>query len=153
MNKLEHKIPPPITALLIAGLMWALAGMGPVWSVAGGARLMAAGVVGIAALASGVLGARELRRARTTINPVQPDLASSVVTTGIYRYTRNPMYVGLAGALLCWAILLVAPWVLLGPLGFMLFTTRFQIMPEERILQEKFGDKYTDYLHRVRRWC
>jgi len=67
--------------------------------------------LGIAIALSGVVA---FRRARTTVNPLKPDAASSLVESGIYRYTRNPMYVGLALALVGWAVYLAAPLALLG---------------------------------------
>jgi protein-S-isoprenylcysteine O-methyltransferase Ste14 len=92
------------------------------------------------------------RRANTTINPVKIEAASSIVTNGIYRYTRNPMYVGLTLLLAGWAIHIAVPFVLLGPLVFILYITRFQIIPEERVLTSKFGGEYRKYQERVRRW-
>ena len=75
-----------------------------------------------------------------------------MVTNGIYGFTRNPMYLGLALILLGLAVFLASPWALLGPVGFVAFITRFQIRPEERALQARFGAAYTAYCARVRRW-
>jgi protein-S-isoprenylcysteine O-methyltransferase Ste14 len=99
-----------------------------------------------------ILGVWAFRQAKTTVNPVNPEKASSVVTGGVYSYTRNPMYVGLTALLVGWAIWLSAPWVFLGPVAFMLYLMRFQIIPEERIMSAKFGRDYDDYRNRVRRW-
>ena len=62
------------------------------------------------------------------------------------------MYVGLASLLVAWAIYLAAPLTLLGPLAFVLYITRFQIIPDERALSRIFGRSYDDYRARVRRW-
>jgi protein-S-isoprenylcysteine O-methyltransferase Ste14 len=75
-----------------------------------------------------------------------------MVTMGVYGRTRNPMYLGLIFVLTGWTIYLAAPWAILGPVLLVLFTTRFQIVPEERVLTAKFGSEYTDYQARVRRW-
>ena len=91
-------------------------------------------------------------RVKTTTNPVNIEAASALVTSGIYSYTRNAMYLGLVAFLLAWAIYLSAYWTLLGPLAFVLFITRFQIIPEERVLHNKFGDAYTAYQRQVPRW-
>jgi protein-S-isoprenylcysteine O-methyltransferase Ste14 len=99
-----------------------------------------------------VLGMLAFRRAKTTINPVNIGAASSIVTSGVYRYTRNPMYVGLALMLVSWAVHIAVPFTLVGPVVFMLFITRFQIIPEERVLTSKFGGEYRKYQERVRRW-
>jgi protein-S-isoprenylcysteine O-methyltransferase Ste14 len=86
------------------------------------------------------------------VNPLHPEATSSLVITGIYRHTRNPMYVGFAAVLLGWAAYLAAPLALLGPLTFVLYITRFQIIPEERALHAKFGPEFAAYQARVRRW-
>jgi protein-S-isoprenylcysteine O-methyltransferase Ste14 len=92
------------------------------------------------------------RRARTTVNPLRPGTASTLVTGGIYRHTRNPMYLGLSIILLGWAVYLAnAPALLLLP-GFVLYIYRFQIVPEERTLAALFGAEYQAYRTRVRRW-
>ncbi|HXZ55698.1 MAG TPA: isoprenylcysteine carboxylmethyltransferase family protein [Burkholderiales bacterium] len=97
-------------------------------------------------------GAATLRRARTTLLPMWPQRTTSLVTTGIFRWTRNPMYLGIAAALVGWAAYLSAAWPLLGPVLFVLYIDRFQIQPEERALTELFGTEYADYSRRVRRW-
>jgi protein-S-isoprenylcysteine O-methyltransferase Ste14 len=76
----------------------------------------------------------------------------SLVTGGIYRYTRNPMYVGLVFVLVGWAAFLASLWTLVGPLACALYLQRFQIEPEERVLGERFGAAYADYAASVRRW-
>jgi len=81
-----------------------------------------------------------------------PRKTTSLVTTGIFSWTRNPMYLGLAAALVGWAAFLSAAWSLLGPVLFVLYIDRFQIQPEERVLTELFGAEYTNYARRVRRW-
>ena len=91
-------------------------------------------------------------RPRTTISPVDIEAASTLVTGGVFRYTRNPMYVALTALLLAWTAWLAAPWAAFCPVAFALFITRFQIIPEERVLRAKFGRAYEDYAQRVRRW-
>ncbi len=152
MRALEHKIPPPIVAVIAGAAMWAVSRMTPSLPIDSRLRVALAGAFagfGFCVAASGMLA---FRRAKTTINPVKLQEASSIVTTGVYRRTRNPMYVGLVSLLLGWAVYLAAPWTILGPVLFVLFTTRFQIVPEERVLTSKFGREYTDYQARVRRW-
>jgi len=91
-------------------------------------------------------------QARTTINPLQPERASVLVTHGIYRYTRNPMYLSLLLLLVAYASHL-GTWVaFVGPLAYVAYITRFQILPEERVLLSKFGAEYEAYRRRVRRW-
>jgi protein-S-isoprenylcysteine O-methyltransferase Ste14 len=92
------------------------------------------------------------RRFRTTVHPEKPENTTALVMTGIYRLTRNPMYVGVTLALLGWAVWLRVPVALLGPVAFVLYVNRFQIVPEERVLASKFGEAYAAYCRRVRRW-
>ena len=91
-------------------------------------------------------------RSRTTINPLKPASASALVTGGIYRFTRNPMYLGLATLLFAWAIYLGNLAALAGMPLFILYMNRFQIAPEERALEARFGADYVAYRTRVRRW-
>jgi len=114
-------------------------------------RVVAIGLflAGSAVIAAGVLA---FRAAQTTVDPTRPGNASAVVTSGIYRLTRNPMYLGMLLVLIGWAVFLsnlVAAAV--TPL-FILYMNRFQIAPEERFLHEKFGVPYEAYLRAVRRW-
>ncbi len=152
MNALENRIPPPIVALLAAALMWAIARDAPPIAMDNTLRLGLVGVlvvVGVLLIRSGF---RAFGQAKTTYNPIHIEAASALVTSGIYQYTRNPMYLGLTTFLLAWAAYLAVPWTLLGLLAFLLFITRFQIIPEERVLLRKFGDAYTAYQRQVRRW-
>lgn len=152
MQALELKIPPPAIAALVAGAMWAVAQIAPLIDVPDRFRVTAALAL---ALAGGVFDSAAIvsfYRARTTVNPFKPQATSTFVRTGIYRLTRNPMYVGLLLFLLAWALYLACAWVLLGPLAFVAYITRFQIVPEERALGALFGDEYATYKATVRRW-
>lgn len=120
--------------------------------LADGVRLAGAAVLGLVGLAFDLAGLLAFRSHRTTVNPLSPHKASALVTGGVYRITRNPMYVGMAFLLLAWAVHLSALLPLLGPVLFVLYITRFQIQPEERVLQQLFGEAYTDYRRAVRRW-
>jgi protein-S-isoprenylcysteine O-methyltransferase Ste14 len=86
------------------------------------------------------------------MNPMKPDPTSSLVVSGIYRYTRNPMYLGFLLILLAWAAALSNLLALVSLLAFVLYMNRFQIVPEERILASRFAQDYAEYRARVRRW-
>jgi protein-S-isoprenylcysteine O-methyltransferase Ste14 len=152
MSALELKIPLPAVALVMAGAMWAASVAAPMAYMPDGIRLFAGIAFAIAGIATALSGVIAFRRARTTVNPLKPETSSSLVTSGIYRFTRNPMYVGLALVLLGWAVFLPSVWTLLGPLVFAFYMTRFQIVPEERTLMGLFGATYSEYQARVRRW-
>jgi len=99
--------------------------------------------------AAGVIA---FRRERTTVNPMTPHAASSVVCSGIYRVSRNPMYLGFLLALAGWAVYLSNAGAAVLLLGFIAYMTQFQIKPEERALRAKFGSEFEQYVSRVRRW-
>src|SRR6516225_6526737 len=102
--------------------------------------------------ATAFAGNMEFRRAKTTINPFRPQNTTALVTSGVYRFTRNPMYLGLTLLLLGWAMFLCSACALVGPVLFALYVNCFQIKPEEKILSAKFGAAYSEYVSRVRRW-
>ena len=143
---LEHKIPPPILVIMIGLAMWAASRLVPAIAISGDLRLLLAGIFGLlgfSLLGSGLLA---FHKAKTTIDPVRIEAASSVVTGGIFAYTRNPMYVGFTALLLAWSSYLAISWTLFGPIFFVLFITRFQIVPEELLMSAKFGLAYDESL-------
>ncbi len=152
MRSLELRIPPPLVALLTALAMWAVARVSIRIVVDAGVRgLLAAGLL-LLGLGISIAGVVAFRRARTTVNPLRPEATTALVVSGIYRRTRNPMYLGMAIALVAWAVQLAAPWAMLGPVAFVAWITRFQIVPEERALANRFGSGFDDYRRKVSRW-
>jgi protein-S-isoprenylcysteine O-methyltransferase Ste14 len=152
MSSLEHKVPPPVVALVCAGAMWYFAAHTPLITLPGITRLVVAVLISAMGFSVMLAGVLSFRRAQTTINPLKPETATALVTGGVYRYTRNPMYLGMVMVLLGWAVFLSAPATLLGVVVFWLYIERFQIRPEERALVSLFGSTFTDYTARVRRW-
>ena len=152
MKALENKIPPPLVALVTAGLMGAVARMYPANAIASPLREILTVLTSVFAVSVAGSAILTFLRARTTIDPVQIGNASRVVSTGVFRYTRNPMYLGLTATLTSWAIWLSNPALFLGPIVFSLFIHYFQILPEERAMSAKFGSEYDAYRARVRRW-
>ena len=151
-HPLENRIPPPVVVVLIGAVMWIADRVLPGFSFDLPFRFICAGVIGALGLLIFILGVREFRRARTTVNPINLQEASAIVTSGIYSMTRNPMYVGFTLALVGWSIFLGNGWTLIGPIVFAIFSTIYQIIPEERLLASKFGEPYEAYCRRVRRW-
>lgn len=143
------RVPPMALFAVFAVAMWFLPGTLPIgftasWMVA----LMLAAVGGAFCLA----GVRAFQHARTTVNPITPAASTALVASGIYRVTRNPMYLGFALLLLALAMYLgKLSGLLLVPL-FMAYLQHFQIRPEERALQAKFGVLFVTYCRQVRRW-
>lgn len=152
MGALELRVPPPLVALLIAAAMWFAVPQRASFELPLLVRVVVLVVIGLAGAAIALAANLEFKRARTTINPFKPEDSSALVTSGIYRFTRNPMYVGLTLVVLGWAAFLCSVWALLGPVALVLYLSRFQIAPEERVLAAKFGAAYAEYTARVRRW-
>ena len=152
MRALELKVPPPVAALLVAVAMWGISLLTPPIEIPTLVRTTAALALAIVGVAIAVSGMVAFRRARTTVSPHEPEAASSLVTSGVYRFTRNPMYLGLCLVLLAWAFFLSSALALVGPVVFVLYISRFQIVPEERALARIFGTAFSTYEARVRRW-
>ena len=149
---LEAKIPPPAVAAIAALVIWGISRLAPQLAMPSGIRVAVSLALVVAGVAFSAAGIRSFRRAQTTANPTRPEEASSLVSTGIYQVTRNPMYFGLLLVLVAWAVFLSSAWALLGVAGFVLYMNRFQIAPEERALSRLFGSAYASYKARVRRW-
>ena len=149
---LELRVPPLIVWAVFAGALFEVARLVPTltFKVTGSFGFaLALAVLGAAVALAGVAA---FRRARTTVNPLNPSASVTVVSSGVYRFTRNPMYLGFLVALAGWAAYLSnAAAALLLP-AFVAYMTRFQIKPEERALAEKFGPQFAEYRSRVRRW-
>lgn len=152
MSPLTLKVPPPIAAAIVAGIMRLISSATVTLASPTTVRISVVAFIAIAATGFSLAGAIALRQAKTTINPTKPENASSLVVSGVYRITRNPMYVGLLLMLVAWCILLSAPWAIAGPVVFFLYIGKFQIEPEEQVMSQKFGADYLAYKVRVRRW-
>ena len=152
LSKLELKIPPVVLVLLFALAMWLLTLIVPAVMQPAVWHSVLAGIFAISGAGVALAGVLAFRRANTTVDPRVPQQSSSLVIRGIYRFSRNPMYLGfllLLLALACYLMNVAA--IALLPL-FVLYMNRFQIAPEERFLLQKFGAEYQVYCERVRRW-
>ena len=152
MHALESRVPPVAVAFIMAVVMaliaWAIPASGFVFP----GREPATAVFVVAGVAASLLGVRSFRRARTTVNPLRSSTASSLVVSGIYSVTRNPMYLGFLFILSAWAIFLSNAIAFLLLPAFAVFMNRFQIEPEERALTALFGQEFMAYQRRVRKW-
>ena len=149
---MKQRIPPPALMLLAAFAMWALNHWMPLaaWLTRPWNRMGALPVsLGIAVIVAALL---RFRQVETTTNPMDPAKATHLVTEGVFRFSRNPMYLGLLLSLIGWALWLgsASPWII--PPLFVLAINSLQIIPEERILGQLFGPDYQAYRRRVARW-
>ena len=152
MRFLELKVPPLALVLFMAALMWLVTWAMPAFSVMFPGRYPVSVSVAIAGAVISGLAVVSFRRARTTVNPMRPDSSSSLVVSGIYALTRNPMYLGFLLVLLGWAMFLSNVLAFLLVPAFIFYMNRFQIEPEERALVTLFGEEFVSYMSRVRRW-
>jgi len=151
LKTLELKLPPAAVLLICIGMAWGIDSLLPPildirasgWVVK---TLLAIGVL------TGAAGVIQFAVQSTSVNPHKPDHASSLVTSGIYRFSRNPMYLGMLIILLAAVLKLGHPLGLLVLPLYIIYMNRFQILPEERVMLEKFGEEFTSYCRKVRRW-
>ena len=149
---LQLRIPPVAWIAICGGLMWFVDRTAPLLQLiesplnrAGWALIGVGGaIIGAAVL--------QFRRAHTTVDPTRPARASALVRTGIFGYSRNPMYLGMAVGLCGGAVLLgsLSPWLVVAL--FVPLLTWLQIRPEEAVLATLFGRDYLDYCRQVGRW-
>ncbi len=149
---LELRIPPVVLVVLVTVLMWAGAAHVPQFNFQIPFQLFFGWITGILGIVACVLGVLEFKRAKTTVNPTKPQSSSALVKSGIYRGTRNPMYLGFLMILAGSAILTANFAAFLTLPAFVLFMNQFQIKPEERALNVIFGDEFKAYCATVRRW-
>lgn len=149
---LELKLPPVALGAITAALMWCVSFAVPALNLASSANVPVSVCLVLMGALTCLAGVVSFRRAKTTVNPMKPDSTSSLVVSGIYRYTRNPMYLGFLVVLLGWAAFLSNALALLVLPAFVLWMNRFQISPEERVLASLFADEYAAYRLKVRRW-
>jgi protein-S-isoprenylcysteine O-methyltransferase Ste14 len=147
---LKNKIPPPIVTLVFAALIY----FSSKWSpniVFSGQNLISLFLITVGLIVL-LISISAFIKLKTTINPLKPEAASSLVTTGIFRISRNPMYLGML-------LLIISLWIKTGAVlgfilvaGFIAYLNYFQIFPEEQAMKGLFSDKYKTYCQQVRRW-
>lgn len=152
MNRLESKVPPPVVAILVGAVMWLASMATPSLRLGVPIPFAVALAVALAGITVEGLGALELLRHRTTVNPLEPCNTSTLVTGGVYRFTRNPIYLGDLLILIGWGLYLSNPLAIVLAFLFVPYISRFQMVPEERALSELFGASYAEFKARVRRW-
>ena len=150
MRRNPPLIPPPILALgllLACGCLMAVIRLSPIPIPAGHGIGLLLLILGFAA---GYSGFSALQKAGTPVRP--GDEPTKLVTSGPYRITRNPMYLGLELVLLGAFFLAKSPFFLIPPIVFFLLINFLQSPFEENLMTERFGGSYTEYCQRVRRW-
>lgn len=149
---LDNKIPPPIIALFAALGIYFTRYFPLTIQYESSYALVVAIVFIVLGLLIPLVANLSFRKASTTINPLKPDSASALVTTGVFAYSRNPMYLGmlliLCGLVFYWSYYLSFFWVI----AFFAYITAFQIKPEEQAMATLFAAEYEQYKLTTRRW-
>ena len=149
---LELKIPPVLLTVLFGGMMWLVSRFTPEIATPPELRITAVLVFAVAGSFIGLAAVVSFRKASTTVNPLTPEACSSLVESGVFRHSRNPMYLALLLVLLALGVFLSNVNALVIAALFVPYMNRFQIVPEERAMEKLFGPEFTEYCESVRRW-
>jgi len=149
---LKLLVPPPLVTLISALLMWGTASQFEALNFNFPFQEIAAYAFISLGVMIDIISIFAFQSAKTTVTPLAPEKASSLVVSGLYRFTRNPMYLGMLLILVGVALLLGSFANLVVLVAFIAYITAFQIKPEEERLQEVFGAQYLSYMQEVRRW-
>ena len=149
---MRFKIPPPVITILAA---LAMVGLNTLFEI----RFLKYDIIITICIILSILGAYFLSyavvafiKAKTTVNPLKPESATTLVTDGVYRYSRNPMYAGMALFLFAWSLWLLNPLNIIIFIAYIGYINQFQIKPEEQALAKIFTVEYEAYRTQVRRW-
>jgi protein-S-isoprenylcysteine O-methyltransferase Ste14 len=147
---LKNKIPPPIVTLVFAALIYLSADLLPHLMFEG--QTFLSSIIAIFGLIILLLAVKAFVQFKTTINPLKPETTSVLVTSDIFKLSRNSMYLGML-------LLIIGLWIKTGAVlgfilvaGFIAYLNYFQIFPEEQAMKRLFSDKYKTYCQQVRRW-
>lgn len=151
LSRTSVKIPPPIVTLIFAAFMFLINRYFPLEITFSEKHFFIIPALVIAFLLL-FPALSQFRRNKTTVNPLKPEAANTLVIAGVYRYSRNPMYLGMALVLFSWGGYLANPLNLFIFIGYIFYMNYFQIEVEERALEKLFGEAFLDYKRRVRRW-
>lgn len=149
---LETRVPPPIVMVLVASVMWTVARYTSSLTFTGSMPVIIPVAMVLLGLVLNSVPKVSFGRAGTTVNPMTPHASARLVSGGLYRVSRNPMYLGHVLILLGWGVYLQNGWSLALVMLYVLYVQRFQILPEEHALRSRFPGAYDEYANRVRRW-
>jgi protein-S-isoprenylcysteine O-methyltransferase Ste14 len=149
---MKNRIPPPILLLITGAIMWFVAKSEFAYPVSIPYPLVLSISPSILGVAIAAIAGRQFGIAQTSINPLSPEKATSLVDSGIFSVSRNPMYVGLLLISAGWAVWLASLANIAVIALFVFVITNLQIKPEEDALRKLFDQQYDDYCRNVRRW-
>lgn len=149
---MKLKVPPVLVLGVFGVLMYLLSYFLPVGYFDFFGRKYATYALLAGAAGIGVISLLQFFKSKTTVDPTAPSKASNLVTSGVYQFSRNPMYLGMLLILIAWGIWLGNAFNILLAAGFVGYMNKFQIVPEEEALGEMFGNAYKQYCTLTRRW-
>tara|TARA_B100001063_G_C16599346_1_gene469862 strand:- start:231 stop:689 length:459 start_codon:yes stop_codon:yes gene_type:complete len=150
--KLEQKIPPVIVFLISVILMWVTTKVAGFLSVYHPFKIQSLTLCVLLGVGFALLGVASFKKHKTSVHPIKTERVVSLVTSGVYQYSRNPMYVGMLLCLVGIGLYTFNPLNILFIVLFVWYMNKYQIIPEEKFLTDKFGASYTEYMKTVRRW-
>lgn len=149
---MKLKVPPAVQVAFFSALMWLIDRWFPASHIEFRYQNHLSRALFLIGIFLGIWAVYSFKKANTTVDPTQPEKASALVITGLYRYTRNPMYVAMLLVLLAFFLRLGNLYNLVIAGAFVLYVTEFQIKPEEKALTSLFPNEYASYKSKVRRW-
>ena len=152
MKSLELKVPPVMVVLLLLLGMFISRSYFPIFPIPSGLATGFAIAIICCANVFGIMAARDFSKFKTTLNPHAPQNTTYLVTKGVYAVTRNPMYVALIMVVAAGGIYLMHAGVIVFVVIAFFYLQEFQIKPEEKMLENKFGEAFTKYKNTVPRW-
>lgn len=147
---MKNKIPPPIVTFFFGLCIYFSQEYFPEFNLE--FLTMLSYILYFAGLTVLILAVRLFKKQNTTVNPIKIENASSLVTSGIFEYSRNPMYLGMALILLGLTLMFNVIGGTLFTLLFTTYITKFQIKPEEEVMESLFGEDFLKYKKNVRMW-
>lgn len=149
---MKTKIPPPVVAILTAVIIWLISEFDTVARLEVPYLIPIAVVVFLGGLVINITSLLAFRRAKTAVNPMNPEKASTLVTTGVFKFSRNPMYLSLLVMLTAMVIWLGSPLAICCLVIYVLYMNKLQIEPEEAAMEKLFTHDYANYKSEVGRW-
>lgn len=149
---LELKVIPVVQVMVCAIAIFAIDHYITSYGYIGPYHKLFASAVFVVSIVVIMFAVLSFKNSQTTVNPSTPENTSQIVDTGIYRFSRNPMYLAMALCLLGLCVFAQNLLTFLTLPIFVWYLTRYQIKPEERMLTKQFGEQYTQYCQKVRRW-
>lgn len=149
---MELKVPPVLVFFGFSLIMYLVSLFLPIGFFDFFGRFLLAKVLVVLSCVIGLVSLYQFFKTKTSVDPMHPEKVNQLVTSGLYKFSRNPMYLALLLVLLGFGLYLGNAFNTLVAAGFVGYMNRFQIIPEEKILYNKFGKDYKSYVTATRRW-